>query len=111
MSSTKIFITGATGTLSPCPFARLVSILTRPTFVGYVGGSVISRLLVYPEVKSFELIALVRTAEKAEKLNALGIKTVVGSYSDLELLTESAKGADIVIAIVSDYGLSAVGGH
>jgi hypothetical protein len=38
------------------------------------------------------------------------MKTVVGSYSNLELLTESAKGADVVIAVVSAYALSGLTG-
>ncbi|KAF6756749.1 hypothetical protein DFP72DRAFT_1168893 [Ephemerocybe angulata] len=80
--TTKIFLTGATG---------------------YIGGSVVAGLLAHPEAKSFELIALVRDAGKADKITSLGVKTIVGSYSDLELLTKVSAEVDIVIAMaVSD---------
>jgi uncharacterized protein YbjT (DUF2867 family) len=77
-------------------------LLTRRTghSTGYIGGSVLSRLLAHPEAKSFEFTALVRGAEKAAKLNTVGVTTVLGSYSDLDLLTKSAKDADIFIAVV-----------
>ncbi|KAF6747570.1 hypothetical protein DFP72DRAFT_919668 [Ephemerocybe angulata] len=79
MSTTKILITGATG---------------------YIGGSVLGRLLVHPESKSFEIVALVRSAEKAAKISTLGVETVVGDYDNLALLTELASNADVVFEIV-----------
>ncbi|KAN0124145.1 hypothetical protein V8E53_015843, partial [Lactarius tabidus] len=75
-SKTYIFITGATG---------------------YIGGSVLQRLLDHPKRESFEITALVRSADKAKLLNTLGVKTVVASLSDLDRLTELAAASDVVI--------------
>lgn len=87
---------------SPPNLCTPLHLLTRGVGLstGYIGGSVLSRLLAHPEAKSFEFTALARSAEKAAKLNTVGVKTVLGSYSDLDLLTKSAKEADIVIAVV-----------
>ncbi|KAI9439805.1 hypothetical protein H4582DRAFT_1549586 [Lactarius indigo] len=73
---TYIFITGATG---------------------YIGGSVLQRLLVHPKRDTFEITALVRSADKAKLLNTLGINTAVASLSDLDKLTELAAASDVII--------------
>lgn len=75
-SKTHIFITGATG---------------------YIGGSVVQRLLDHPKRDTFEITALVRNVDKAKLLNTLGINTAVASLSDLDKLTELAAAADVVI--------------
>ncbi|MBN9297403.1 MAG: NAD-dependent epimerase/dehydratase family protein [Filimonas sp.] len=72
MSIKKIFITGATG---------------------YIGGAVADYLL----KKNYEITALVRNAESAAKLDALGIKTVLGSLQDRPLLQAEALKSDAVI--------------
>ncbi|KAF8817124.1 NAD(P)-binding protein [Phlegmacium glaucopus] len=79
-SKFNIFITGATG---------------------FIGGSVVARLLQHPDAKSFQITALVRSAEKAEKLKTLGLHTIIGSYTDndLSFLTEAAAHADVVFEI------------
>ncbi|KAK0494591.1 NAD(P)-binding protein [Armillaria luteobubalina] len=77
MSSPKIFITGATG---------------------YLGGSFLSRLLTV--VDPATITTLVRSEDKAEKLRTLGVKTVVGSYKDVDVLAEAASKADIVLTFV-----------
>jgi len=74
----NIFITGATG---------------------YIGGSVLDRLLDHPRASSFRITALVRSEAKAKNLSSLGVETVVGSYADLDLLEEQASKADYVLAI------------
>lgn len=74
---------------------------------GYIGGAVISRLIQHPDAKSFEISALVRTAEKAKKLETLGVRPVIGSYSDLKVLTEEAAKADYVIALADADALPA----
>ena len=61
-----------------------------------------SRLLEHPDSKSFEITALVRSAEKAAKIESLGIKTAVGSYSDLHQLEALTSEADVVFSIVRD---------
>jgi len=78
-TKTNIFLTGVTG---------------------YIGGSVLDRLLEHPNVASFEFTALVRSSEKAAKLKALGVNPVVGSLQDLEILEDLASKADIVLSMV-----------
>lgn len=69
---------------------------------GYIGGSVLQRILSHPNVSTFEITALVRSTRKAEILESkFRLKTLVGSLQDLEKLTENAEGADIVIHTVS----------
>jgi nucleoside-diphosphate-sugar epimerase len=94
-SKTYIFITGATGYCSSTVFG-----INAKRFLGYIGGSVLQRLLNHPKRESFEITALVRSADKAKLLNTLGVKTVVASLSDLDRLTELAAASDIVIHTV-----------
>ncbi|KAH9003178.1 hypothetical protein EDB86DRAFT_135118 [Lactarius hatsudake] len=75
-SKTHIFITGATG---------------------YIGGSVLQRLLDHPKIDTFEITALVRNADKATLLNTVGVNTAVASLSDLDKVTELAAASDIII--------------
>jgi uncharacterized protein YbjT (DUF2867 family) len=68
--------------------------------VGYIGGSVLSHLLQRPDRDSFEFRAVIRSAEKAEKIKAFGVTPIVGSASDRQLMSKAASEADIVIALV-----------
>ncbi|KAF8969167.1 hypothetical protein BDZ97DRAFT_1915527 [Flammula alnicola] len=74
---------------------------------GYIGGTVLTRLLQHPDAASFQIIALVRSAEKGEKLKTLGVDFIVGSYTDenLGFLTEAASRADVVIAVTDSDNL------
>ncbi|KAI0635600.1 NAD-P-binding protein [Trametes polyzona] len=73
---TTIFITGATG---------------------YVGGSVLERLLKHPDAKTFDILAIVRNEEKAKILESMfGIDVVRGTLQDLEKLESLAENAHIV---------------
>ncbi len=66
-----------------------------------MGSTVLSRLLVHPKKDTFEITALVRSAEKAKKLEAFGVKPVVGSYNDDTTLVENlAQNAHIVFLAV-----------
>ncbi|KAF9531406.1 hypothetical protein CPB83DRAFT_917504 [Crepidotus variabilis] len=76
-SKTKILITGITG---------------------YIGGAVYSHLTKHSDFTSFEITALVRSTDKAEKLKKLGINAVVGAHDDVKLMESLAAEADIVIA-------------
>ncbi|KAJ7581520.1 hypothetical protein C8J56DRAFT_1168984 [Mycena floridula] len=79
MSTTRIFLTGATG---------------------YIGGSVLSLLLEHKNRAQFDITTLVRAEDKAEKLrSATGIKVVVGSHQDLELVEDLASKADVVFSL------------
>ncbi|KAF8884044.1 hypothetical protein BD779DRAFT_1742694 [Infundibulicybe gibba] len=66
---------------------------------GYIGGAVLVRFLQHPEFKSFNITALIRSPEKAEKLKKLGINAVVGSNSDLHLLEKLASEAEFTFAM------------
>ncbi len=93
MSSPNIFFTGATGNHILFK-TELGSIST-----GYLGGSILSRLLTI--VDSSTITALVRSTEKADKLRPLGINTLIGSYTDFDVLTDAASKADVIFACVS----------
>ena len=69
---------------------------------GYIGGTVLSRLLTHPSASSFKIKALVRSPEKSAKLQsaANNISTVVGSLSEEEKVAEAAEGADVVFSTV-----------
>ncbi|KAN0073836.1 hypothetical protein V8E55_012090 [Tylopilus felleus] len=85
-SKTPIFFTGATG---------------------YVGGTVIDRLLKHPTFETSEFTVLVRKADAVPAFKSLGIKTVLGSYDDHELLEKQASLSDIVFSIAdSDNALA-----
>ncbi|KAF9449168.1 NAD(P)-binding protein [Macrolepiota fuliginosa MF-IS2] len=75
-TKTKIFITGATG---------------------YIGGSVLERLQSHPDTSSFEITAIVRSAQKAEGFKKFGVNAVVGSFSDAQLLEDLTAAADVVV--------------
>ena len=60
----------------------------------------LSRFLKHPDASSFNITALVRSPEKAEKLKAFGVNSVVGSHSDTPLVEELTEQADVVIAVV-----------
>ncbi|KAI0767997.1 NAD-P-binding protein [Trametes elegans] len=78
MSSSKlsIFLTGATG---------------------YIGGSLLQRLLQHPNASNFAITALVRNESKAKLLEKdFGVKTVVGSLQDLDKLADLAENAHVV---------------
>lgn len=76
---TKIFITGVTG---------------------YIGGSVLERLLDHPDAHSFEITALIRSPEKAEKFKEFGVNSVVGSFNDTQLIEDLTAAADVVFDTV-----------
>jgi len=85
-SKTNIFITGATG---------------------YIGGSVLLRLLDHPKADTFHITALVRSEGKAAKLRTLGIDTVIGSLSESDKLEKLASEADLVFSIADADDLGA----
>jgi uncharacterized protein YbjT (DUF2867 family) len=65
---------------------------------GYIGGSVLDRLLTHPKRSSFELTSYARNAAKAQKLEAqFGVKSVLGSLDDVQTLEDAAAAADVVI--------------
>ncbi|NWE79117.1 NAD-dependent epimerase/dehydratase family protein [Pseudomonas yamanorum] len=67
---------------------------------GFIGGSIATGLV----NAGHKVTGLVRSAEQAEAMTALGITPVIGTLDDGALLTEQAKKADAVInAASSDH--------
>lgn len=68
---------------------------------GYIGGSVLARLLGHPEAHSFSITTLVRSQSSAkakilkEKFN---VKAVIGSLDDGGLVSSLTEEADVVIS-------------
>ncbi|CAL1716979.1 unnamed protein product [Somion occarium] len=86
-SHTSIFLTGATG---------------------YIGGSVLARLLAHPSAETFNITVVSRQAEKAKKLESFGVNAVVGSMDDYALVEELASKAHVVIDCADADNLPAV---
>jgi nucleoside-diphosphate-sugar epimerase len=75
----KIFLTGASG---------------------YIGGSLAKKLI----GKGHEVLGLVRSQEKTAQLEALGVKSLLGSLDDSDIVAQGAREADAVInAANSDH--------
>jgi len=76
---------------------------------GYIGGTVLWRLLQWhPRATDLEITALVRDANKAEKLQAFGVVPVVGDNSNLDLLQALARDADVVFSVADSDDVSAM---
>lgn len=71
---------------------------------GYIGGTVARRLL----DDGHRLRGLVRGADKARRLAAIGVEPVVGGLDDAAILTAEARGADGVINTASSDHRGAV---
>ena len=69
--------------------------------IGYIGGTVLDRLLQHSNAKTFDITALVRSPEKAKKLESFGVKGVVGSLDDYDLVEDLVSKAHVVVDIVS----------
>ncbi|KAF9266639.1 NAD(P)-binding protein [Marasmius fiardii PR-910] len=66
---------------------------------GYIGGAVVDRILARPDASSFDIRAIVRSADKCEKLKAFGITPIVGSHNDEGVMVKAASEVDVVIAM------------
>jgi predicted dinucleotide-binding enzyme len=105
--STNIFITGATGE-AISSFNR--SVQTPETTSGYIGGSILARLLTHPERSSLKITALTRSADKAKLLeDKFGVTPLIGSHSDTGKLEKAASEADVVIAAVCFWQYAKIG--
>ena len=67
---------------------------------GYIGGSVLHRLLHHPNAKSFDITVLVRSPEKGKKLEDFGVKAITGSLDDHALVEELSSQAHVIIDTV-----------
>ncbi|KIP10506.1 hypothetical protein PHLGIDRAFT_33875 [Phlebiopsis gigantea 11061_1 CR5-6] len=75
---------------------------------GYVGGSVLTRLLARPDAQTFEITALVRSEEKAKKLEDFGVKTAVGSFKNDVLVERLSEAAHVVFSCADSDDLPAI---
>ncbi|OBZ72277.1 hypothetical protein A0H81_07905 [Grifola frondosa] len=74
---------------------------------GYIGGSVLTRFIQHPNASHFDITVLVRSEEKAKKLEPFGVRTVVGSLSDTDKLEELASQSKVVVACANADDLTA----
>ncbi|KAI0920646.1 hypothetical protein AcV5_010330 [Taiwanofungus camphoratus] len=86
-SKTSIFLLGATG---------------------YIGGSVLTRLLRHPSANTFDITVLVRNADKAKRFESFGVKAVVGSHADLDKLEALSEQAHVVFSCADADDLPAI---
>ena len=83
----KIFFTGATG---------------------YIGGTVLAKLLASPQASNWTITALTRNKDTVQKLQDLGVTPLVGSLDDAELLKKAVTEADITIHAASAQSLPGI---
>lgn len=95
--ATRILFYGATGMLSICQNWTRFNTLW---FIGFIGGSILARLLKHPKRESFEITAVIRSASKADKFKSFGIDTVIGSLDDYDFLGRISSEAEIIIQTV-----------
>ncbi|KAN0086261.1 hypothetical protein V8E55_007395 [Tylopilus felleus] len=65
---------------------------------GYIGGTVLSRLLQHHTAPTSEITALVRNPAKVPLLASIGVNTLFGTLDDSALLERQASKSDVVIA-------------
>jgi len=63
---------------------------------GYIGGTVLARLIQSPKRSEYEITVLLRSANKVEGFEKLGFKTAVGSLDDVAKLEKLASEFDVV---------------
>ena len=69
--------------------------------IGYISGSVLGRLLKHPRAADFNIVALVRSREKAMIIRSkFRVNAVVGTLDEHDKLTGLAERADIVFSVV-----------
>jgi nucleoside-diphosphate-sugar epimerase len=64
---------------------------------GYIGGSVAAHLA----AAGHQVTGLVRSAEKADAVSAFGIKPVLGTLDNAQILASAARAADVVVNAAS----------
>ncbi|CCM01662.1 uncharacterized protein FIBRA_03724 [Fibroporia radiculosa] len=87
-TKTPIFLTGATG---------------------YIGGSVLTRLLRHRSADAFDITVFTRSAEKAKLLqDKFSVKAVVGTHDDLDKLEACAERAHVTFSCADSDNLPAI---
>ncbi|KAK1225600.1 hypothetical protein PQX77_011461 [Marasmius sp. AFHP31] len=89
--------------------SKTIVLITGAT--GYIGGSVLTRLLALPDASSkFDFRAIVRNSDKAQKLKELfGVKSIQGSHLDRELMVRETSQADVVVTMADCDDMEALG--
>jgi len=77
------------------------------TIAGYIGGSVLTRLLQHPSASTFDITVITRSADKAKALEKFGVKAVVGTNDDLDKLESLAEHSHVVFSCAQADNLSA----
>ncbi|KAH9835125.1 uncharacterized protein C8Q71DRAFT_104691 [Rhodofomes roseus] len=75
---------------------------------GYIGGSVLNRLLSHPKADTFSITATVRSPEKAKLLEKLGVKAEIASLSDFDKIEELASRAHVIFNVANSDDLPAI---
>jgi len=75
-------------------------------WLGYLGGSVLQRLLDHGDADKFKITVLVRSPEKAAKLKPFGVEPVIASLSDLDIVERESSKADVVFSIADSDDLN-----
>ncbi|GAA5853015.1 hypothetical protein JCM8547_004769 [Rhodosporidiobolus lusitaniae] len=74
---------------------------------GFIGGSVLAALLEQKK-SEYEFAALCRDEKKADKLKELGVRPVMGSLHDDEVISKEVEKADVVLHIATADDLPSV---
>jgi len=101
MPKLRIFFTGATGELTSIRVQLTNALKPVPLRQGYIGGSVLTRLLEHPKRDTFDITILISAASKVKAFEFFGLNVVVGSLDDADLLERLAYESDIVFQSVS----------
>lgn len=73
----------------------------RCDWSGYIGGTVLARLIQDPKRSEYDITVLLRSDGKAEGFKKFGLKTVKGSLDDVEILEKLVSEHDVVFQTVS----------
>jgi len=68
--------------------------------LGYIGGTVLDRLLSHPSAVFWSFTALVRSKEKAAKLKEAGVTAIIADLTDSDLIEKAASEADVAFTMV-----------
>ncbi|EJF55689.1 NAD(P)-binding protein [Dichomitus squalens LYAD-421 SS1] len=67
---------------------------------GYIGGTLLVRLLNHPDADTFDITALVRNPEKAHLLESkFGVKTLIASHAEHDRIEEAVAANHIILQI------------
>ncbi|KAH9929453.1 uncharacterized protein B0H18DRAFT_1117483 [Fomitopsis serialis] len=80
---------------------NICSSVPPTAFAGYIGGTLLDRLLTHPRASNFEIVTPVRSAEKAEVLRKLGAKPEIAALSEYDKIEELASHADVIFNLAN----------